>query len=37
MHNRPVCYSMKKEDTKLSDKQFRTETKKNIWYLNAVH
>jgi hypothetical protein len=28
MHNLPVCYSMKKEDMKLRDKQFRRETKK---------
>ena len=29
MHNLPVRYIMKNEDTKLSDKQFKTETKKD--------
>ena len=29
MHDLPLCYGMKKEDMKLSDKQFRTETKKD--------
>jgi hypothetical protein len=36
MHILRACYVMKKEDMKLSDKQFGTE-KKKIGYLNAVN